>query len=516
MDGDGTGRESREADAYSDTIPASDPGIRPPDAGSGSAPVARPATPRTPGGLGKADTLLPVGTVIEDKYEVKRLIGSGGMGAVYEGFHRLITRRVAIKVLHPDITDDHGVTTRFLNEARIAAELGCENIIEVTDMGVLPNQAPYLVMEYLEGETLGQRIEREGSLPEAEAIEIITAVLAGLAAVHRAGVIHRDLKPENVFLARRQTADGETREVVKLLDFGVSKIVRQDGDGLHLTQTGAVVGTPSYMSPEQARGARDADHRIDIYAAGLLLYEALTGERPFQADNYNALMFLLFTNEPTPPREHCPDLPVELEAVILRALAREPDDRFATALEFLEALAPFAPEAVNEALGGAPRSSANRSSASTSGVRRSAARVSVDTFPEKVKRRRRAWLVVSVVAVLVTGGVIAAIATSRDEPGSDRSREGREDTAGAGPSPVATIDAGASPGAAPDPGFEADAGAAAVPGDAAAAGDARPPDAGADGEVTDHSQGDHPQDNGRSRRRDKTTSRPKLRRDVPF
>jgi hypothetical protein len=284
-----------------------------------------------------------VGTTIEGKYEILRRIGEGGMGSVYEVRHLLLGRKLAVKVLLPEVAGDPDVVRRFHNEARIAASLGHENVIEITDMGVLPTGAPFIVMEYLQGESLAHRLEESGRLAADEAVRILVPVLDALAVVHEAGVVHRDLKPDNVFLARRSGAGGTSKIVVKLLDFGISKLRAPEAGGFHLTRTGTVLGTPYYMSPEQASGAKDLDHRADLYAVGVMLYEMLVGRRPFEGDTYNALLAAILTRDPVPACEACPDIPRELDAVIRRAMARVPEQRYGSAAEFLQALAPFAP-----------------------------------------------------------------------------------------------------------------------------------------------------------------------------
>ncbi|MDI7266987.1 MAG: serine/threonine-protein kinase, partial [Myxococcota bacterium] len=302
----------------------------------------------TGNGASKAAAL--VGNVLEGKYEILRVIGEGGMGVVYEASHKLLGHRLAVKVLHPDVARDPGIIERFHNEARIAAALGHENIVKVTDMGVLPSGAPFLVMEYLEGESLASRIESGGPLPPRQAAEIVVHVLHALSLVHHAGVVHRDLKPDNVFLAQRPAGPGREKTTVKLLDFGVSKLRTPGAQHLHLTRTGAVLGTPYYMAPEQAAGKKDMDHRADIYSVGVILYETLTGRRPFEGQTCNELFAAILMGPPTPPRRHRPGLPAKIETVVMKAISRKPEERFATAAEFLRALEPFAPPALASSL----------------------------------------------------------------------------------------------------------------------------------------------------------------------
>jgi len=274
-----------------------------------------------------------LGHVIGDKYRVKALLGEGGMGAVYEAEHLAIGRVVAVKVLHPKHAQQADSVARLRHEARIAGSIGHPNICEIYDLGRLDDGAPYLVMERLVGETLDQRIKREGALPERDIVDVMQQVLSALSAAHGKAIIHRDLKPENVFLVRR----AGTPPVAKLLDFGISKAIDED-TATDLTMPGIVMGTPYYMAPEQARGDRGLDHRVDLWAAGVILYEALTGRRPFVARNYNALLVQILTSKHRPLSEVRPGVTRSLERVVDRALAKMREDRFQTAAEFQEAL----------------------------------------------------------------------------------------------------------------------------------------------------------------------------------
>jgi serine/threonine-protein kinase len=268
-----------------------------------------------------------IGQVLGGKYRSLRLLGEGGMGAVYECEHVAIHRRVAVKVLHPAQARKKASVTRFQNEAHVAGAIGHPNICEVYDMGELEDGSPFLVMELLEGETLADRIASEGALPFDDVVDVIGQVLAGLVAAHGKGIIHRDIKPENVFL----TARAGRGPMIKLLDFGISKVA--GADDLHLTRTGMVMGTPFYMSPEQARGDRNLDHRVDLYATGVMMYECLTGRRPFHAANYNALLMQILTTSPRPAQEVRPAVPDAFEAVVQKAMQRDRDKRYASAAE---------------------------------------------------------------------------------------------------------------------------------------------------------------------------------------
>jgi len=278
-----------------------------------------------------------VGTVIDNKYEVIQLIGEGGMGVVYEVKHTLIGRRLAMKFLHKQYVTSEEVTTRFHREAQAAAQIGHDNIIEVTDMGTTEDGSPYIVMEYLDGEDLKGILEKEVQIAPERAANILSQVLSALAGAHNVNIIHRDMKPENIYLVNKS----ENPDFVKLLDFGISKFRALEGEGKGLTQTGTVLGTPYYMSPEQARGDHNIGHAADIYAVGVIMFQMLTGELPFDAPNYNALLIKILTEQPPDPREIAPDMPEDLAKVILKAMNREPVGRFHTCMEFRDALTPY-------------------------------------------------------------------------------------------------------------------------------------------------------------------------------
>ncbi len=276
-----------------------------------------------------------VGRVVNAKYRVRSILGEGGMGTVYEAENLAIGRSVAVKILHPSQARKKDAVKRFHQEARSAGAIGHPNICEVYDFGTLDDGSPYLVMEKLVGETLADRIASEGGLPFDDVIEVLTQVLSGLVAAHERGVIHRDIKPENIFLTRRVGCP----PIAKILDFGVSKMIHpvlsgDREDDLDLTRTGMVMGTPYYMSPEQARGDRNLDARVDLWACGIILYEALTGRRPFQAANYNALLMQILTTDPKPARDLRPALPIGFDSVILKSMARSREDRYASSMDF--------------------------------------------------------------------------------------------------------------------------------------------------------------------------------------
>jgi predicted Ser/Thr protein kinase len=294
----------------------------------------------TPGLLINAATLPPagpddeasedplVGKILLDRYRITGQIGKGGMGAVYEAQHTLIGKRVAIKVLLDQYARKTGVVARLEQEARLASSIGHEHIVDITDFGETPDGRTFVVMEYLEGESLGHCLRREDKLDEQRAIRIAHQAASALSAAHAKGILHRDIKPENIFLLVRKGTD-----FVKVVDFGISKSLHTgEGEGStpRLTQTGMVLGTPLYMSPEQARGEEDLDQRIDVYGLGVILYEMVTGMVPFQGSNSLNIIARVINEQPKPPRDLRPDISPELEAVILHAMAKNRDERYAS------------------------------------------------------------------------------------------------------------------------------------------------------------------------------------------
>ncbi|MBI5486672.1 MAG: protein kinase [Deltaproteobacteria bacterium] len=282
------------------------------------------------------------GKVLDGKYRLTRRLGSGGVGTVYEAIHAVIGQKFAVKILKPEYATSPTLALRLVQEAKAASSIDHPSIIKVFDAGRTKDGLTFLVMELLVGHELSARIRNspEPMSPD-EAVDITSDVLDALVAAHKKGIIHRDLKPENVFLTRGPHG----QRWIKLLDFGIAKIVDQRMAGPRLTHAGTVVGTPFYMAPEHARGARDLDVRVDVYAAGVMLFEMLTRRVPFDGQSYNEVLAKVLS-EPFPrPRKFNPGIPEGLEAVMLRATAKDRDARFPTASAFLEALAPFVPEA---------------------------------------------------------------------------------------------------------------------------------------------------------------------------
>ncbi len=260
------------------------------------------------------------------------------MGQVFEAIHTGLNRRVAIKVLHKNASKKNGLVERLEREAKASAAVGHVNIVAVTDFGV-HDDMPFMVMEYLEGESLLDRLERAKRLQVEDAAFVIGQILSALSAAHAAGIVHRDLKPENVLLVKR----GDQHDLVKLLDFGISKVMNESTPGRPLTREGMVVGTPFYMAPEQAMARADVDGGADIYSAGVMLYEMLTGRLPFDAASESEVLMKICRREEEPPwpSELDSSLPPELDSIVVRALAFNRADRYPTAGQMLDALRPF-------------------------------------------------------------------------------------------------------------------------------------------------------------------------------
>jgi serine/threonine-protein kinase len=270
-----------------------------------------------------------VGHTLADRYRLTRKIGEGGMGAVYEAQHVQLSKPVAVKVLRDKYLDRPEVAKRLVQEARLASSIRHENIIDITDSGSTEDGRTFVVMEHLVGQSLAELLRREGALPEGRVLEIARQAASALGAAHARGIVHRDVKPENLFLL-----DRGGRDFVKVLDFGISKSMKPGAppteESLRLTHTGMVLGTPLYMSPEQARGDDDLDERIDVYALGVILYECLTGEVPFRANNYLGVISAVVNQEVTPVRKLRPEMRISeaLEQVVQKAMAKSRDDRY--------------------------------------------------------------------------------------------------------------------------------------------------------------------------------------------
>jgi tRNA A-37 threonylcarbamoyl transferase component Bud32 len=330
-----------------------------------------------------------IGSTLSGRYLVTKKIGQGGMGAVYEATHTLIGKRVAVKVLLEKYAQREAIVARLKQEAQLASSIGNEHIIDITDIGNTDDGRTFVVMEYLEGESLAECLSREHELPEQRILRIATQAASALAAAHAKGIVHRDIKPENLFLLKRKDQD-----FVKVVDFGISKSLRASGPGedeeaQRLTQTGMVLGTPLYMSPEQARGDDDLDHRVDIYALGVIMYESVAGHVPFVGSNYLSVISQVLNEVPKPLREIRPDVSEELEAIVAKAMAKNRNDRYRDADAMLEDLGALAAD---------PTHSTER--ARITGPRR--------RFPKAPAIPRAAWAVGGL-GVVIAGVTLAVV-----------------------------------------------------------------------------------------------------------
>lgn len=276
------------------------------------------------------------GQVLADKYRIEERLSAGGMGAVYRATHVMMEKKVAVKVLHPALASDEQIVQRFTREARAASRISHPHALNVTDFGESENGVVFLVMEYLRGRTLKEVIREEGLLPLSRAVEIMRQVAGALDAAHAEGVVHRDLKSDNIMLEEI----GGHQDWAKVLDFGIAKIQEPLGNpDPGLTAPNLVIGTPQYMSPEQCSQSSNIDKRSDIYSLGIILFEMLTGSVPFGGDSPTAIMMKQIQEAPPSVLELNAELPAGVDAVIRRALAKQPDDRYPSAGEFADALA---------------------------------------------------------------------------------------------------------------------------------------------------------------------------------
>lgn len=299
------------------------------------------SSPTRADGLRESSELLPeeedednlLGVTLHDTYVIQRVIGEGGMGRVYEAHHtRIQGKRFAIKVLRSEMMYSPEIRVRFQREADAAASINHVNVVGVHDFGYAPDGRPYLVSDFLTGVELNKHVEQSGRLSMATSVHIARQICQGLEAAHGKGVIHRDLKPENIFLLGPLD-----RPLVKVLDFGLSRFM-DPPEGSTVTRSGVVMGTPSYMAPEQARGER-VDHRVDVYGVGVILYVSLTGHPPFEEESPQQTVLAVMSREPTRPRVHTPSIPDELEIIVQKAMARTAEERFPSLADLDAALA---------------------------------------------------------------------------------------------------------------------------------------------------------------------------------
>jgi serine/threonine-protein kinase len=284
-----------------------------------------------------AEAMLPrAGDLVLGRYRIEQVVGRGGMGIVFSARHELLGQRVALKVLLPEAQDDEA-RKRFLNEARASVRIKSQHVVNVMDVGTLETGLPFIMMELLEGRDLGRLLKQAGPFPIAKAIDYCMQALEALAAAHALQIVHRDLKPSNLFVAALPNG-GET---LKVLDFGISKTIAGGTPDMAQTSTRALLGSPLYVSPEQLRSSRTVDTRADIWALGIILYELLTGQTPFERDSFGEVFVAIIEQPIEPVRVRRPDVPADLERIIFHCLERDRDRRFPDVASVARALAPF-------------------------------------------------------------------------------------------------------------------------------------------------------------------------------
>jgi eukaryotic-like serine/threonine-protein kinase len=398
------------------------------------------------------------GTVLDDKFQVERVLGQGGMGIVVAATHLRLNQRVALKFLLPEACQTPGVVARFLREAQAAAQLQSEHVGHVTDAATLADGTPYLVMEFLEGCDLSDVLRARGPLPVAEAADDVVQACLAVAEAHEIGIVHRDLKPANLFMTRRR--DGSP--LIKVLDFGIAKSVGESAVRADLTGTGMVMGSPAYMSPEQVRSAKLVDARTDIWSLGVILHELLSGSTPFVADTVSALLVQIAVDPPVPLAQMRPDVPPELQALVAQCLEKDPNRRVQTVAELGLRLSAFAsPEARADAV----RTLQGRAQAAPPpwGTQPAAAQAATGGWgqtqkPYETQSRRVGIALFLAVSLIVVAVGAAALLLRRSAPVS-----------ASGPAPLVSVSAASSPAAvvsapsAPSPTVSAPAAPASIP-----------------------------------------------------
>jgi serine/threonine-protein kinase len=399
---------------------------------------------------------LPPGYTVGGKYVIQKLLGEGANGSVYEGEHSEIGHRVAIKVVHKTLVAREDIIARFRREARICGTIRNRHVGQVYDVGQLPSGAPFMVMELQEGRSLAKVLADERRLPISTVIDIGRQLLIGLQAAHDTGAIHRDVKPDNIMLVRESS--GQT--VVKLVDFGIGKSVRADISARNVTQEGMVVGSPDYMPPEQLKGD-NVDHRVDIYAAGVVLYEMTTGTVPFNADTLTELFVAILRDALPPPSRLRSDCPPSLEAVIVRAMDREAGNRWESASAMERALEDAQRNSGISFDGlrrlSEPPPSRKRASASMEGYQLETERVRTAEMQAPIRRGgSRGLLIAGGAALLVGVGVVVGLFGPGGEPSAgEHVAVPRDDQAAAPAATTATTTAPLDLPRAPDPALQA-------------------------------------------------------------
>src|SRR5580658_2706858 len=385
-----------------------------------------------------------LGKTIDGRYLVESLLGEGGMGVVYCAKHKVIGKKVAIKVLRGEMARDTEITERFLQEARAASSIGNPHIIDISDFGTLPDGSTYFVMEYLAGKSLTRVLEESKPLGVARLLHIAKQITAALGAAHDAGIVHRDLKPDNVMLISRGAGQAD-KDFVKILDFGIAKV----GAESRLTRAGSIFGTPHYMSPEQAAGT-PVDHRTDVYALGIILYEMASGKVPFDADNFMGILTQHMYKAPVPilALVPAPQIPPALDAIIQKCLTKKVEGRYGSMAGLLLDLEKVEQGETPDALGEMMARSGGFNIPADY-VRVSAMPAPVPATPAGVPKKGRLPLLVAIGVVASLS--IAALATTLARPSSSRAQEGYSAQSSVSPVPAGSAAASApsSSGSAP-------------------------------------------------------------------
>jgi serine/threonine-protein kinase len=400
-------------------------------------------------------TKLPEDKVLLDKYRVIQTLGVGGMGAVVAAEHLQLGSKVAIKFLLPSLVDNESVVKRFLQEAKAATRIHSEHVARVVDVGELtgeglPEQGvPFMVMEYLEGRDLSEWVKMGKKFPVEDAIDYVIQAGEAIAQAHKQGIIHRDVKPANLFLCER-----DDRKLVKVLDFGISKLMEEGPEDMGLTKTTTVLGSGLYMSPEQMRSAKKVDFRTDIYSLGVCLYELLTGTQPHTAETFSELCVKVNVDPPTPLRDYRPDISEELAEVIAVAYERKPEDRYQAVQEFVAALAPYAGRTskskIEQVQGITRHESMVPPPPANPQLKSTAAAVTAEALP-KERPGSKMGLVVAAFGAVLIAGVVGLFVVRQQQETSAPAGTGPEpsETTSATPAPPPSETASATPSAAP-------------------------------------------------------------------
>ncbi len=380
----------------------------------------RPSNPSNPSMTATTPITVQIGEVIRGKYKVERIIGEGGMGVVVLATHLALDRHVAIKLLNAKSSESEEALERFTREARAAARIQSEHVGRVVDVDTLPSGAPFIVMEFLEGNDLAGELRDGRKLTPSVAVTYVLQACEAVAEAHAAGIVHRDLKPANLFLAR--TSSGAT--TIKVLDFGISKITRREAGAditanKALTNPTSMLGSPLYMSPEQMKASTEVDARTDVWSLGVILYEAVTGRSPFDARTIPMICAAVLSQEPAPFDD--PSIPEALEKVVRRCLEKDSSKRFRDVAHFVRALAPFAPEQAALTLERITKLRDDRglpasSPASLPPAASKEGSLTITSWGERPpKEPRRKWPLVFVVTLVVgVGGAVAFTMSSKD------------------------------------------------------------------------------------------------------